>query len=44
MSAATFERVRDHVTARSLGEKALRGRAVPVEVFELMSPAAAPAS
>jgi adenylate cyclase len=44
ISGATFDRVRGHVEARSLGEKILRGRRVPVEVFEVIPAAAAQAS
>ena len=35
ISRATFDRVRDHVSARSLGELSLRGRSGRVEVFEV---------
>lgn len=35
ISRATFDRVRDQITARPLGERSLRGRSGLVEVFEV---------
>ena len=35
ISRATFDRVRDQVSARPLGERRLRGRSGLVEVFEV---------
>jgi class 3 adenylate cyclase len=37
MSSSTYEAVRDAVVVRSLGSPELKGKSVPVEVFELMS-------
>ena len=35
ISRATYDQIRDHLTARSRGPITLRGRSEPVEVFEL---------